>query len=141
MSFLDNLENTLKSVESREERQAPGRDGRREKQRAHALASATFAEQLRKGPFTAELLRQVTRRGHANRIKVHMAWLGTTLRLEARGCKLELRPTPEGVLAAYLRDNAEVRSELLDLNGSPEVLADSWFASFPPRPEAQTEPE
>ena len=59
MSFLDNLENDLKNMESREDRgPRDSRDRRRQdSERAHAQESAVYAEQLRKGPYTADLLR------------------------------------------------------------------------------------
>ena len=141
MSFLDNLESNLKSMESREERgDQNSRDAKsRDSERARAQASAVYAEQLRKGPYAAELLKQATRLGHAMRTKVHLAWLGTMLRLEARGSKLELRPTPQGVIAAFIENNAEVRSEPVDLAGNPERLAREWLASLPSVPAAQVE--
>ncbi|MGC9947202.1 MAG: hypothetical protein ABSF64_12605 [Bryobacteraceae bacterium] len=143
MSFLDNLESNLKSMESREERgDQNGRDAKvRDSERARAQASAVLAEQLRKGPYAAELLKQATRLGHAMRTKVHLAWLGTTLRLEARGSKLELRPTPQGVVAAFIENNAEVRSVPVDLTGDPESLVREWLASLPPVQVATAEPE
>jgi len=124
VSFLDNLESNLKSLESREERgEQNSRDARqRDAERARTQASAVHAEQLRKGPYTAELLKQVTRLGYATRTKVNIAWLGTTLRLEARGHRLELRPTPEGVVAAF-----SGKESPLDLTGKPEVLAREWL--------------
>ncbi len=136
MSFLDNLENNLKSMESREERGEQGvRDARtRQSERARLQASAAYAEELKKGPYAAELLRQTTRLGYAMRTKVHLAWLGTTLRLEARNAKLELRPTPQGVVAVFLENNAEVRKTPVDLKGNPEKLARDWMASLPPLP-------
>jgi hypothetical protein len=138
MSFLDDLESNLKNMEAQEERgQQSSRDAKlRNSERARAQASAANAEQLRKGPYAAELLKQATRLGHAMRTKVHLAWLGTTLRLEARGSKLELRPTPEGVIAAFIENNAEVRSVPVDLAGNPESLVREWLASLPPIPAA-----
>jgi hypothetical protein len=143
MSFLDNLESNLKSMESREERgDQRGRDAKsRDSERAWAQASAVYAEQLKKSPYAAELLRQATRLGHGMRTKIHLAWLGVTLRLEARGSKLELRPTPEGVIAAFIENNAEVRSVHVDLAGNPESLAREWLASLPPVPAAGPEAE
>jgi len=129
MSFLDNLENNLKSLESHEE----GKDDRarqqreRENERAQAQAAAPNAEALKKGPYTAELLRQATRIGHAMRTKVHIAWIGSTLRLEARERRLDLRPTATGIVAVYLENNQERRSEPLDLKGSPEDLLRPWL--------------
>jgi hypothetical protein len=136
MSFLDDLESNLKSMESREERgDQKSRDAKlRDSERARAQASAVYAEDLRKGPYAPELLKQAARLGHAMRTKVHLAWLGTTLRLEARACKLELRPTPEGVMAAFIENNAEVRSVPVDLAGNAENLVREWLASLPPVP-------
>jgi hypothetical protein len=130
MSFLDDLENNLKSLESAEGgREADERQARlRERERAAAQAIAPWAEELKKSAFTVELLHQVARVGFSLRVKVHVAWLGTTLRLEARGRRLELRPTPSGIVAAYLDDAVETRTEPLDLAGSPETLVRAWLA-------------
>lgn len=130
MSFLDNLENNLKSLESQEDgKENAARQHRtRQNERANAQAVAPYAEQLKKGPYTAELLRQATRIGHTMRIKVHIAWLGSTLRLEARERRLELRPTPTGVVAVYLENNQELRNEPLDLTGDPEALLRPWLS-------------
>ena len=129
MSFLDNLENNLKSLESQEDgkESAERQQREREHQKAAAQAVAPFAEELKKSPYTAELLKQASRVGHSLRVMVRATWLGTTLRLEARGRKLELRPTPEGIATVYLEDNREVRSEPLDLTGNPEQLLRKWL--------------
>ncbi len=110
MSFLDNLENNLKSLENQEEgKESAERQHReRENQRATAKAAAPFAEQLKDGPYTAELLKQTTRVGHSLRTMIRATWLDTTLRLEARDRKLELRPTASGIAAVYLENNREV---------------------------------
>lgn len=129
MSFLDNLENNLKSLESSEEgREEAGRQQRaRERERANARAAAPFAEELKKAPFTAELLKQATRIGHSQRVKVHFAWLGTSLRLEARDRRLELRPTGAGVVAVYLEGDRETETKSVDLNGNAEELVRKWL--------------
>ena len=129
MSFLDNLENTLKSLESSEEgkEDAERAQRARENERAQAQAVAPFAEQLKKSPYTAELLKQAARVGFSLRTKVHIAWLGTTLRLEARDKRLELRPTPRGIVAAYIENGHEMRTEPCDLTGSPEDLVRQWL--------------
>ena len=134
MSFLDNLEDNLKSLESREEgEEDAGRQRKaRDRERATTLASAEFAEELKKGAYTAELLRQASRLGHAMRLKVHIAWLGAALRLEARGRRLEFRPTPEGVVAVHSENGAETGSEPVDLKGSPEELVKRWLAAGAP---------
>jgi hypothetical protein len=131
MSFLDDLENNLKSLESSEqgkddaERQRRSRDSERERVRA----AAPYAEVLKKSPFTAELLTHSARIGHGMRIKVHIAWLGSTLRLEARERRLELRPTPEGIVAVYSENNRETSTGPVDLAGNPEALVRDWLAA------------
>src|SRR5262245_38255424 len=129
MSFLDNLENNLKSLESAEEAQSEQLHAQKARQREaeRARGAAPFADQLRNGPFTVALLQQTARVGHSLRTKVHVAWLGTTLRLEAREQRLELRPTAEGIVKVYIRDGAEVRQDPLDLNSSPEDLVRNWL--------------
>jgi hypothetical protein len=129
MSFLDNLENNLKSLESQEEgKEAAERAARtRASERANAQAAAPWAEELKKGPFSAELLKQAARVGFSLRQKVHIAWLGTTLRLEARDRRLELRPTARGVLAAYLENGVETRSEPLDLKSDAGDFVRRWL--------------
>jgi hypothetical protein len=131
MSFLDNLENNLKSLENAEQnRDEAERRGRsRDAERAEALAAAPYAEELKKGAFTAGLLTQAVRIGFSMRTKVHIAWLGTTLRLEARDRRLELRPTAKGVVAAYLEDGREARLEPLDLAGDPAALVRNWLSA------------
>ena len=131
MSFLDNLENNLKSLESQEEGKESSlrQQKERESRRAAAQAVAPVAEQLKNGPYTAELLKQASRVGHALRVMVRATWLGDTLRLEARDRRLELRPTPAGIVAAYLEGGREIRSEPLDTAGSPEQLLRQWLES------------
>jgi hypothetical protein len=129
MSFLDNLENNLKSLESGEQaRDDTDRERRaRETNRAAAMAAAPHAEELRKAPFTAELLKQATRVGFSMRTKVNIAWLGSTLRLEAREKRLELRPTAAGVVAVYIENGNEVRTEDVNLKGDAEKLVRRWL--------------
>src|SRR5512135_3263890 len=130
MSFLDNLENNLKSLESREEGNASAELERRsrERDRAQAQAAAPHAEELKKGPFTAELLKQAARVGFEKRTKVHIAWLGPMLRLEARDRRVELRPTASGVQAVYIDNGQEARSAPLDLKGDAEKFVRDWLA-------------
>lgn len=131
MSFLDNLENNLKSMESAEQKrdEAERRSKKQSSDRADALAAAPYAEELKKGPFGTELLKQAARIGFSLRTKVHIVWLGTTLRLEARDRRLELRPTGTGVVAAYIEDGQEQRTEPVDLTGDPSALVRSWLMS------------
>ena len=130
MSFLDDLENNLKSLESSEQGKddAERAQRARESERAQAQAVAPYAEQLKKSPYTKELLTQAARVGFSLRTKVHIAWLGSTLRLEARDKRLELRPTPQGIVAGYIENGQETRTEACDLNGSAEDLVRRWLA-------------
>src|SRR5580692_3594403 len=117
MSFLDNLESNLKALESREERD-PATLAReaaaREAARSAALEIAPYAEALRKGPFTDGLLTACRDIGHRQRILVRPVWVDSTLRLEAGIKKLELRPTPNGVLAVFFQGGVEQKSISID---------------------------
>ena len=102
MSFLDNLENNLKALESREEKdpeKVKREQERRETDRMAALLRAPHAEALRTSPFTTELLTQCRTIGHGQRVLVQFTWLGETLRLDAKTKRLELVPTAEGITA------------------------------------------
>jgi len=130
MGFLDNLENSLKSLESAEEGRESAERSQRARQagRAEALAAAPWAERLKNSEFTAELLRQAARVGFSMRTKVFVAWIGTTLRLEARERRLELRPTADGIKAVYIEGGAEQRTVPLDLAGDAAELVRGWLA-------------
>lgn len=131
MGFLDNLEDNLKSLESQEEgKEATGRQQRaRDAERARAQAIAPFAEQLKKSPFTSGVLTHAARVGHSMRTKVHVAWLGNTLRLETRERRLELRPTPTGIVAVSIENGNEAAGKSLDLSGDPEQLIREWLST------------
>jgi hypothetical protein len=124
MSFLDNLENSLKTLETSEEA-AEGKlreHDRRQIERARTLAAAPWAEKLKNGAFTALLLKQATAAGFQLRAKVYISWIGSNLRLEARGRKLELQPTSQGVIAAFSGEGMEPQSQPVNLDGDPESL-------------------
>jgi hypothetical protein len=124
MSFLDNLENNLKSLESQEDAAANKHREweRREGERARALEVAPWAEKLKASHFAAELLKQATVEGYKQRTKVYISWIGSTLRLEAKDRKLELRPTNSGIVAVVLENNAETLSQPVELAGNPDQL-------------------
>lgn len=126
MSFLDNLENNLKALESQEQ---GGLDEskRRESERARAIAAAPWAEKLKSGAYTKTLMGLATRAGYPRRVKVHLVWIGTTLRLEAGTQRLELRPQPNGVAAVFLDGNDETGTETIQLAGDPQKLVDRWM--------------
>jgi hypothetical protein len=137
MSFSDNLENNLKNLESHDERDAAGgakSHQRRQAHRATVLASAPFAEKLRNGKFTSGLMTYTTRIGHGLRTKVNIVWLGSTLRFQAREHRLELHPTPDGVMAYFFEGENEVKKEKVDLAANPEKLAKEWLDKVGPRP-------
>jgi hypothetical protein len=126
MSFLDNLENSLKSLESREERD-PAEQERREQKRDFARASAPWAAKLKAAPFTQALFEQATLAGHRLRTKVYMSWFEDVLALQAKDRKLELRPTPDGIVAAFIEADREESSQPLDLESDPAALIQAWL--------------
>ena len=134
MSFLDNLENNLKALESRDERnpEALAREAAaREAARAAAIAIAPFAEALRNGPFKDGLLTACRNIGHRRRVLVRPVWVDSTLRLEAGSKKLELRPTPNGVLAVFMKGGREQETMPVDLASDPVRLAEKWLDDGP----------
>jgi hypothetical protein len=128
MSFLDNLENNLKALEGRE--QGGIDDGnKRDAVKRRALLEKPWADRLKSDPWTANLMQLATRAGFQRRTKVHLIWIGTTLRLEARGRRLELRPGVHGVFAVFLKGPQELRQEPVDLAQDPSHLIAEWMLS------------
>ena len=127
MSFLDSLENSLKALEGTEQ---SGLDEhkRKDSERRRAAASAPWAERLKNSPYTQALMQQATRAGYQIRTKVNFLWIGTTLRLEGRNHRMELRPTPEGIDVVYLKGGVELNQQRIDLNGKPEDILPAWMA-------------
>ena len=131
MSFLDNLENNLKALENREERdpeKVKREQERREADRTAALLRAPHVEALRTSPFTMELLTQCRAIGHGQRVLVQFTWLGESLRMDTKTKRMELAPTADGIIAV-LSLNGE---EMLRLDVDPEVddaavLARRWL--------------
>lgn len=126
MSFLDNLENSLKALESREEKD-PQAGKRRAEDRAAVLAAQPFAEALKSSPFTEKLLLAARSIGHQQRTLVRFTWLDTTLRLEAKNKKLDLKPTPEGIVAIAAEDDVAGDPVPVSLDSDPEALAANWL--------------
>jgi hypothetical protein len=127
MGYLDNLESTLKNLEGNNERDAGEDRARRESERAQALAAAPYADELKKSPFTMALLDHATRIGFNQRTKVNITWIGTSLRLDAKERRLELKPTSEGVVAMFSEAGQEICSVPVDLRSDPEKLAHQWL--------------
>jgi hypothetical protein len=137
MSFLDNLENSLKSLEGRD---TEGMEDRKQRDAHHAraVAAAPWAEKLRTSAFTRDLMSQATRAGYRLRAKVTLTWLGTTLRFALRESRLELRPKPDGVDAVFLQARDEIAVSKIDLTGDPSALLQSWLETVPaPLPEME----
>jgi hypothetical protein len=131
MSFLDNLENDLKALENREERdpEKVRRDQqRREADRTAALLRAPHVEALRTSPFTSELLTQCRAIGHGLRVLVQFTWLGEGLRLDAREKRMDLTPTTEGIAAVLSLNGEEIGREIIDPTvDDPAALARRWL--------------
>lgn len=131
MSFLDNLENNLKSLENSEESRASEQQRRQAdaELRAARQAALPYAEALRDSAFTQELLAVAMRLGHAKRMAVRPAWIGDTLRLEARDRKLDLQPTVNGVEVLAREGDTELWREAVDLEkqGAATRLAERWL--------------
>jgi hypothetical protein len=132
MGFLDNLENDLKALENREERDPEKirRDQeRREADRTAALLRAPYAEALRSSPFTSELLTQCRAIGHAQRILVQFTWLGENLRMDAQAKRMELTPTAEGITAILSLNGEEIERVPVDPKvDDATAVARRWLA-------------
>jgi hypothetical protein len=134
MSFLDNLENSLKTLETRAERD-PNESARRENDRRQALAAAPWAEQLRDSAYTKSMFEKAAIAGHRIRAKIYIAWVGSTLRLEARGRVLELQPVASGIVMRYLNRAGEEVEAPIDLTSDPDALLNQWLeGEKPPSP-------
>lgn len=127
MSFLDNLENNLKALENREERDPVAERKKRDDARARELAIAPWAEKLKNSDFTKELLNEAAMRGHQRRAKTNMTWLGQNLRLEIKENRLDLQPESDGVVAVFSQGGEEKQRQKIDLSGSPAALLDQWL--------------
>jgi hypothetical protein len=131
MSFLDNLENNLKALESREEKdpEKVKRDQeRREADRNAALLRAPYVEALKNSAFTSELLTQCRTIGHGQRVLVQFTWIGEKLRLDAKTKRMELIPTAEGITAVFSLDGLEMGRAAVDTQADDAaVLARRWL--------------
>src|SRR5580698_5987693 len=117
MGFLDNLENNLKALESREEKdpeQVKRDRERREADRNAALLRAPHVDALKNSAFTSDLLTQCRTIGHGQRVLVQFTWIGESLRLDAKAKRMELIPTAEGIMAVFLVNGEETGRSLVD---------------------------
>lgn len=131
MSFLDNLENNLKALENREERDPETLKRERElreAERTAALLRAPHAEALRTSPFTSELLTQCRTIGHAQRVLVQFTWLGESLRMDTKAKRMELTPTAEGIIAVLSLSGEEMeRFAVHPERDDAAALAKRWL--------------
>jgi hypothetical protein len=131
MSFLDNLENNLNALERQEDKdpEKVQRDHeRRDAERNAALLRAPHVEALKNSTFTSELLTQCRTIGHGLRVLVQFTWVGETLRLDAKTKRMELIPTPEGIMAVFFSNGFETRRAPVDPRADdPETLARAWL--------------
>jgi hypothetical protein len=131
MSFLDNLENNLKALEGREEKDPAAvkrEQEQRDAERDAARRRAPYAETLKKSAFTSELLTQCRVIGHAHRVLVQFTWLGENLRLDAKTKRMELTPTGEGIFAVYSDGGTEVKRRKLNLEkDDATALVRQWL--------------
>jgi hypothetical protein len=117
MSFLDNLENNLKALESVEERdpeKVQREKERRESDRTAALDRAPYVDALKNSKFTTDLLTECRTIGHGQRVLVKFTWIGETLRLDAQSKRMELIPTHAGIEAVISEAGAEKDRVVID---------------------------
>jgi hypothetical protein len=121
MSFLDNLENNLKALESSE---ADGMDDRkrREALKREAIAAAPWAEKLKQSEWVTKFMRDLTRAGFSRRTKIAFVWIDRVLRAEALGERLEIVPTAAGVEAV-----SGDQRQPVDLAAEPDALIREWL--------------
>jgi hypothetical protein len=131
VSFLDNLENNLKALESQEERdpEKVKRDHeRRDAERNAALLRAPHVEALKNSAFTTDLLTECRTIGHGQRVLVQFTWIGESLRLTAKNKRMELTPSPEGIIAVLSTDGDETTRTTIDpQKDDPKSLARLWL--------------
>jgi hypothetical protein len=131
MSFLDNLENNLKALEGREEKdpeQVKRNNERREAERNAALLRAPHAEALKDSAFTSELLTQCRILGHGKRVLVRFTWIEESLRLDAQANRLQLTPTAAGIVAVFSVDGVETERTTVDpAADDAAALARRWL--------------
>lgn len=131
MSFLDNLENSVKAMESRTE--VDLEEVRRERSsRQLAIearrAAEPYAEALKTGAFGQGLMKHARAVGHSMRMLVRFTWLDSTLRLEAKERQVDLNPTPKGLEAVYYEDGAETGRGMVDVKSDPEAFVRNWLS-------------
>lgn len=133
MSFLDNLENNLKALESQEEKdpEKVKRDQeRRDAERNAALLRAPHLDALKNSAFTSNLLTECRTIGHGQRVLVQFVWIGETLRLTAKNKRMELSPSTDGIVAVMTLDGMETARTTVDpQKDDAAALARLWLVN------------
>lgn len=136
MSYLDNLENNLKALENREEKdpEKVKRDQeRREADRTAARLRSPHVEALKNSAFTSDLLTHCRTIGREQRVLVQFTWIEERLRLDAKAKRMELTPTAAGILAVFSVDGSETGREAVDLHADDAAaLAQRWLVGQKP---------
>jgi hypothetical protein len=128
MGFLDNLESSLKGLESANEREdGAGLKDRREADRAARIALQPAVEQLRKSAFTDHLLRAAHQESFRIRARIVVVWVGDVLRLELPGKRLELRPGRNGVTAVSSDAGVPGEPEPVDFSSDAGEFLRAWL--------------
>jgi hypothetical protein len=61
-------------------------------------------------------------------VLVQFTWIGDNLRLDAAAKRMELTPTPEGIVAVFSSNGAEVSREMVNpQTGDAAALARQWL--------------
>ena len=126
MSFLDNLENSLKALEGTESSGFEDDSLRNKRKNAERLA-APWAEKLRTSEWAKKIMSQAMAAGHQRRVRIGLFWIGTSLRLEAMSQRLDMRPSGTGIDAVFLDGNEERKKIKVDLEGDPAKLLGQWL--------------
>ena len=101
---------------------------RREQDRNAALLRAPYVDALKKSVFTSDLLTHCRTIGHGQRVLVQFLWIGETLRLNAKNKRMELSPSPEGIVAVMSVDGTETSRATVDTEkDDPQALASHWL--------------
>jgi len=132
MGFLDSLEDNMKAMEARGERDTAGlRRQQEEQDRAAdaARAAAPWAMKLRTSAFTDELMAACRAAGHQKRIPVRITWIDSTLRFDAREAGMELQPGPDGIRVVFFAEGQETGADNVDLDGDAAALARRWLGA------------
>jgi hypothetical protein len=126
MSFLDNLENSLKALEGTE---SSGFEDTslRERRKNDERAAAPWAAKLRNSEWAKTMMGLAMTAGHQRRVRIGLFWIGTSLRLEALSQRLDVRPTGTGIDAVFLVGNEEKKKIRVDLDGDPSKLLGQWL--------------